>query len=277
MENSDEKSLFLSEKPLILYGMGYIGKHVAAWCDKNGVDYIFADQDAAGKKAETRKKVIFPEEISSGYPDAKIMITSINYFDEIKNYLTNELGVSEERVFSYLSIWPEKVPWEELENSVDWEQVRKRAGIFASWIDDSVRSVTDYSCERNFLKEFLREGVLYCSPEYFCLEDNVPAAHFENLEEAPQTDAASCLAMLMSFGNPDDVISYMCAHTKRLIVASYVPLEKIPDIRIRRSINYNNDMTEAQFIEKFEENGFSLVKKEPDPFDFVNVVYLFVR
>lgn len=266
----------LQSKEIVLYGMGYIGKYVAQLCDKNNIKYIFSDTNAINKMKNSDKKVILPEKLVTEYKNATIVITSINYYDEIKEYL-NSLGIDDERIISYLSIWPEIVQWQELENSVDWNQVRERAQIFAAWIDPSSKSVTDYSFEKNFLKEFIHKEMVYISPEYFSIIENVPVASFSSSEKYQLTDASSCLAMLMSFRNPDEVIDHICEYTDKMIVASYVPLENMSHIRFRRSINYNNDFTEDEFLSKFSKHGFIVERKAADPFDSVHIVYKFIK
>ena len=266
----------LSSSPLIIYGMGYVGNLIADWCHRNGTTCVFCDRDAAQKRKETEQTVIFPEELTEAYLESAIVVASINYQDEIRSNL-KKLGIADERILSYLAFWPERVDWDELEASVDWDNVHRRAEIFAAWIDPTAKLVADYSFERNFLKNFLGEDVQYLSPDYIRFQDNVPCADFSEIDPAFQADVSSCLAMLMSFRDPDMVIEYLCARTKKAIIASYVPLERMPDIQVRRSINYNSDYTELRLISAFETHGFRLTRYEQDPFDAVHTVYLFEK
>ncbi|MCI9365041.1 MAG: hypothetical protein HFG17_12490 [Oscillospiraceae bacterium] len=261
--------------PFIIYGMGYVGNLIAEWCNNNRIDYIFCDRNAEQKKNKTDKMVIFPEQLKE-YPDSKIVIASINYYDEIKSKL-EQLGIDSSRIFSYLDFWTDRIDWDKLENTADWGKVRQRAEIFASWIAPSAQSVADYSFEKNFLRDFLPKTIRYESPDYIRFQNNIPYGDFSKIDTLFRVDVSSCLAMLMSFSNPEAVIDHMCISTKKAIIASYVVLEKLSDIRFRRSINYNNDYTEQQFVDMFVQRGFQLIKSEQDPFDMVHIVYLFER
>jgi len=256
--------------------MGYVGRMIAEWCSQNGITYTFCDGNAEQKRKETNQEVIAPEKLPMHYPDAMIVVASINHYHEIMELL-EQLGVEDSRILSYLEFWPEHVGWDELEESADWEAVRRRAEIFAAWIDPSAGSVADYSCEKNFLRDFLPKHMCYESPEYIRFKDNVPYGEFSGIAPAFRVDVSSCLAMLMSFSNPEAVIEQMCASTEKAVIASYVPLESMPDIRLRRSINYNNDFTEQELLTLFAERGFALARKAQDPFDVVHMVYLFVK
>jgi len=266
----------ISATPFVIYGMGYVGNLIAEWCDQNGIGYVFCDSNAEQKRGEAGREAIVPEQLLEKYPDANIVVASINYYDEIKARLA-QLGVDGSCVLSYLEFWPEHTDWEELEAAADWGSVRRRAEIFSAWIDPSAGSVADYSCEKNFLRDLLPKTVQYESPHYIRFRDNKPYGDFSELASTFRVDVSSCLAMLMSFSNPEDVIDHMCRTTEKAIVASYVPLEALPDLPFRRSINYNNDYTEQQFISMFGQRGFRLIKSGKDPFDAVHTVYLFQR
>lgn len=269
---SEPKARRVSNTPVIIYGMGYVGRRIANSCDQKKISYIFCDKKADQSGDGT---VISPESLSE-YPDADIVIASINYYDEIRSKL-EQLGINGRRIRSYLDFWPEHVDWQELEESADWDQVRQRAELFASWVDGSARSVADYSYERNFLRDFLPESVRYESPDYIRFQNNVPYGDFSGTDPSFRTDVASCLAMLMSFSNPETVVDHMCTCTEKEIIASYAPLEDLLDIPRRRSINYNNDYTRQQFLDLFARRGFQFVKEMQDPFDSVHTVYLFRR
>lgn len=266
----------IASRPCVIYGMGYVGSLIAEWCDDNHINYVFSDSNADKKKLETDKKVVAPKLLATEYSDANIVIASINYYDEIKTYL-NQLGFDDHHIVPYLLFWPQKMSWEELEESADWKAVKERARIFALWIDKSAESVADYSAEKNFLKTFLPDSVMYYSPDYIRFNDKVPFADFSATDVSFQVDVSSCLAILMSFQNPEVVIQHICDSTRKSIIVSYVTLEKLSNISFRRSINYINDFTETHLTKTFGEKGFLLKKKAVDPFDEVHSVYLFER
>lgn len=273
-ENAKELISILSEHGLIIYGMGYVGGLIADWCDNNGITYIYADKNAVKKKQGNKIPVITPEQLENQYQNYYIVVASINYYDEIVAQL-KEMNIMGNRVLSYIRFWTKKFAWNELENTVNWEEVKQRAEIFAKWIDATAVTVTDYSYEKNYLKDFLASNVVYDSPNYIQLIDNIPHANLQALSGEKLTDVSYCMAMLMSFDNPLELITYMCVTTRQSIVVSYVTLECLPNINFRRSINYNNDFSENQLLALFETHGFVLKRKGTDPFDAVNTIYLF--
>ncbi len=263
-------------RPLVIYGMGYVGKLIAEWCDLNEITYAFCDINANNMKKETNQEVILPNQLIKDYSNANVVIASINYYEEIKVNLM-KIGFDDNNIMSYLFFWPSKIGWKELEKCADWNAVKERAKIFAGWVDKSAKSVFDYSVERNFLKEFLPANTIYYSPDYIQYHKNMLVADFGNVNYSFQADVSSCLAVLMSFENPEELIEHICNSTLKSIILSYVTLEKLSDSRFRRSINYVNDFTEDQLVNMLFEKGFLLKKKAVDPFDEVHTVYLFDR
>ena len=256
--------------------MGYVGNLIAEWCNLNDINYIFCDNNADKIKKETHKEVISPIQLMEKYSNANIIVASINYYDEIKTNLM-QIGFDDNYILSYLLFWPKKITWKELEQNADWDAVKERAKIFAGWVEKSAKSVFDYSAEKNFLKEFLPANTIYYSPDYIHYHENMLFADFSRINYSFQADVSSCLAVLMSFENPEALIEHICNSTLKSIILSYVTIEKLSDINFRRSINYVNDFTENQLTNMFLEKGFLLKKKEVDPFDEVHTVYLFER
>lgn len=276
-ENGDELKNQIKSRQLVLYGMGYVGKLIANWCDEQNIDYIYADRNALELQKQTDKRVVTPEQLASEFIDANVVVASINYFDEVKTALI-EIGFSEEQILSFLLFWPKKIDWQELEETADWALVRLRAEKFAKWIDDSSKSVIDYSADKNYLKEFLATDVEYYSPNYIRSENSEVCADFSSINsESTKADVVFCMAILMSFKNPNDVVEHICKVAKKAIILSYVTYEKLPNVDFRRSINYLNDFTEKQIIELIAEKGFKFIKKDIDPFDEVNSVYMFEK
>lgn len=274
-ENEGELISQIREKFLVIYGMGYVGRLIADWCDEKGLAYGYADHLADEKQKETEIEVLAPEMIRSTHPDALVVVASINYHDEICLNL-KRLGFQEGEILSCLRFWSKHLSWKELEESANWEEVRQRARIFSAWIPASASSVTDYGYERNFLREFLPAGTEYLSPDYISFQEDGLGTDFTPSSNVV-TDAAFGMAILMSFSHPEDVIEHICAFTRKTIVVSYVPWENLPYTQLRRCIHYWNDYTEEQFVLEFEKKDFCLKKKGIDPYDEVNQVYLFEK
>lgn len=275
-KNPQELIERIKSRPLVIYGMGYVGKLITEWCDLNDINYIFCDKNADKIKKETHKEVISPIQLMERYSDANIIIASINYYEEIKVNLM-QIGFNDNNILSYLLFWPQKISWKELEETADWNAVKERAKIFAGWVDKSAKSVFDYSAERNFLKEFLPANTIYYAPDYINYNENMLFADVARVNQSFQAEVSSCLAVLMSFENPEELIEHICNSTSKSIILSYVTLEKLSDSNFRRSINYVNDFTENQLVNMLFEKGFLLKKKAVDPFDEVHTVYLFDR
>lgn len=275
-QNAEEIIKMTEPHPLVIYGMGYVGGFIAKWCEENRVAYVYADRLAEEKKRDTAAEVVLPEQLKQLYPGSVIVVASINYFDEIRSNL-KQMGFCDEQIVSYLCFWSERISWEELEETADWDKVRQRAGIFAKWITPSAESVADYGYEKNFLKEFLPEGMKYEAPDYIRIQGNALVADFGREGAAIYTDAAFGMAILMSFLNPEEVIEHLCRFTRKEIIISYVPFDMLNEAAFRRSIHYHNDYTEEELLTAFSERGFSLVRKEADPFDAVNIVYMFEK
>lgn len=275
-QNEEELAERIAGRMVVVYGMGYIGGLVAEWCEQNQAEYVFADRCANEKRSTTSKQVLFPEEISTCYPDGVLVIASLNYFEEIRRGLI-DLGFREEQMMSCLEFLRKDMTWEELENTANWENVRKRAEFFSRWITPDAKIIADYGHEKNYLREFLADGMTYESPNYISIKGNSLIADFVQDGAIVEADVAFGMAILMSFKNPEDVISHICLHTKKQIIFSYVPLDLMSEIAFRRAINYHNDYTEETLIAAFEKRGFLLKRKEQDPFDSVNIIYMFEK
>lgn len=275
-QNVEELIEKIGTQPLVIYGMGYVGGLIAEWCEWNQIDYVYVDRLAEEKKNNSERQVLLPEQLMQKYPFSVVVVASINYFDEIQVCL-KEMGYKDDQILSCIRFWPKKISWEELEDTADWEKVRRRAQIFASWIVPTAKTVADYGYEKNFLKEFLSEGVCYEAPNYIQIQGDALIADFDRKGAMLPSDVSFGMAILMSFLNPEEVIEHLCSQTREAIIISYVPLERLRDISLRRSIDYHNDYTEEELITAFLKRGFVLRKQQQDPFDEVNMVYLFEK
>ena len=89
----------LKEKKLVLYGVGGAGINIAKWCDENNIDYVFADRNALEKQKNTDKPIYLPDDLPVKCPNSNIVISSVVYFDEIKENLL-KMGLPEENILS---------------------------------------------------------------------------------------------------------------------------------------------------------------------------------
>lgn len=88
----------LIDRPLILYGAGAIGHSAAQVLSHYGVEVTcFCDKNKSGSE-ESGLPIISPQEIKK-YPNANIIVCSVNYRDEIVRDLS-DLGVAPEHIFT---------------------------------------------------------------------------------------------------------------------------------------------------------------------------------
>lgn len=275
-DNAKQIINHIGKSPLVIYGMGVVGELIAGWCDENRIEYVYVDRDAEGKRGKTDKRVLYPDELKNEYVDSVVVIASINYYDEIKTTIKN-IGIGEGRIVAWTRFWPEYVAWEEIEASVDWKNVRRRAGVYAKWVNSEATSITNYGNKEDVLKEFLPSDMVYYAPKYICVDGNGLLADFNSVKEMVHTEVAFCMASLMFFKNPEEVIKHILEYTDKTVIISYVPVEKLANLEFRRRRNYHNDYTENQFINFFLEKGFHLIRKEEELSDSVNIVYMFEK
>ncbi|RKJ51494.1 FkbM family methyltransferase [bacterium 1XD42-1] len=101
-------------RPLILYGAGTIGYSVARFLKINHIEVsCFCDRNKNGVNKEGGLPIISPYQISIQYPDANIIVCSVNYKDEITNDLI-ELGINLDRIFYRDELYIHEMMWEDL-------------------------------------------------------------------------------------------------------------------------------------------------------------------
>lgn len=109
----------LSEKPLILYGAGAVGISVAKVFEHYGIKVSgFCDKNKTGMQEETGLPIISPQILAGQYPDANIIISSVNYKDEIMHDL-GALGINPERIFSKTFLNIHEMTWNDIKPHID--------------------------------------------------------------------------------------------------------------------------------------------------------------
>lgn len=276
-ENPERLIDFLSEKPLVLYGMGILGKAIAQWCDANRITYVFADRDAREKQKMTAKTIIAPEALRHGYVDANIVVSSNLYFNEIAGQLRNN-GFGEEQILSYRLFLPERIVWADLEDNIDWELMKPSVELLAKWLSDGIESLADYGAGQMYLKGFLCPDIKYYPIDYFKRYDETIVSDL-NTGEFPDlyTDAAVCNGVLEFLTTSEELLAHICERTSRVIVVSYMTLDKFPDINGRRASGYISDLAEQDILDMLCRGGFRLIRKATDPLDATDTIYLFEK
>lgn len=275
--NPQKLAIQLTAKPLVLYGMGGAGLRIAEWCDSMGIDYVFADREAAKNKNKTDKTVIEPELLPTKYADANVVISSIIYFDEMYNTL-RKYGFCEERIISYKIFMPDDLAWSDLDDNVDWDLMRCRVKMFSAWLGPEVKSVADYGSGKMYLKEYLAPDVAYHPIDYIRRSDetimcDLNSGIFPDL----QTDVAICSGVLEFIHTAEPLLKHVCANTDKAIIMSYMTIDLFPDMAGRRVSAYVSDLTEKRIMELMSSGGFIMEKVVPDPVNSACSVYLFIK
>lgn len=267
----------LSKKQLILYGAGTMGLGIAEWLDQQGIPYLLADQNAAGKQAELNRAVLTPEDVMERFQHANIIVSTNLYFDEIKNKLLKN-GFFEDQILSYSLFVPQNIEWKDLEGNIDWALMRPSVELLSRWVEEDDRSVADYGAGQMYLKSFLKPGVTYYPIDYFKRFDetivcDLNGGNFPDLE----ADVSVFNGVLEFLTTAETLLTHVCGQTRKKVILSYMTIDHFPDRAARRASGYVSDLSEQQIIQILEQCGFSLSRKEADPLDPTDTIYLFER
>ncbi|MHC1724158.1 MAG: hypothetical protein AB9836_13245 [Aminipila sp.] len=277
VEETEELKKTLTLKPLVLYGMGTIGMEISHWLDSQQIEYTFVDRNAIEKQKLVNKPVVTPESLKTDYMNANIIVSTNIYFDEIKTKLT-EYGFSEIQIIPYTMFIPQNIVWPDLEDNIDWDLMKPSVELFSKWIDKNIKSLVDYGAGQMYLKTFLSKGVKYYPVDYMKRFDDtivcdLNKGNFPDL----QADVSVLNGVLEFLITAEDLIKHVCEKTANIIIISYMTVDKFPNITGRRTSGYLSDLTELKIIELLDDGGFRLVKKESDPLDNTDTIYLFEK
>lgn len=277
VDDIEELKNNLTLKPLILYGMGTIGMEISHWLDSQQIEYTFVDRNAIEKQKLVNKPVVTPESLKTDYMNANIIISTNIYFDEIKTKLL-ESGFSESQIIPYTLFIPQNIVWPDLEDNINWDLMKPSVELFSKWIDENMKSVVDYGAGQMYLKTFLSKDVKYYPVDYMKRFDDtivcdLNKGNFPDL----QADVAVLNGVLEFLITAEDLIKHVCEKTANMIIISYMTVDKFPNITGRRTSGYLSDLTELKIIHLLDDGGFRLVKKESDPLDNTDTIYLFEK
>lgn len=111
----EKTKAFLLENPLILYGAGAVGVSAANIFKHYNISVsCFCDKNKTGIHAETGLPIISPQILADEYPDANIIICSVNYKGEIIHDL-GVLGVNPQRIFSRAFLNIHEITWNDVQ------------------------------------------------------------------------------------------------------------------------------------------------------------------
>lgn len=277
IEDVEKLKKKLTLKPLLLYGMGTIGMEISKWLDSQQMDYTFVDRNAKEKQGSVNKPVMTPEELKINYMNANIIVSTNIYFDEIKTKLL-DYGFVENQIIPYtLFISPNNI-WPDLEDNINWDLMKPSVELFSEWINVTTKSLVDYGAGQMYLKTFLSKDVEYYPVDYIKRFDNtivcdLNTGNFPDL----QADVAVLNGVLEFLTTAEDLIKHVCEKTANMIIISYMTVDKFPNITGRRTSGYLSDLTELKIIQLLDDGGFKLVKRESDPLDNTDTIYLFEK
>lgn len=275
VENPRELKARLAEQRLVLYGMGTIGLEIAKWVDGQGIPYVFADRKAFDKQSSTNKAVITPETVVQNFKDANIIISTNIYYEEIKSSLLKN-GFSENQILSYAMFIPKNIGWRDLEYSIDWNLMRPSVELFSQWLNEGDRSIADYGAGQMYLKTFLKPNVAYYPVDYLKrFEETIVCDLNSGVFPDLEVDVTVFNGVLEFLFTAEALLFHACSQTRKKVILSYMTIDRFPDREARRASGYVSDLSEQQIIQILEQCGLSLSKKEADPLDPTDTIYLF--
>ena len=100
MHKDKIKIATLKSTPFVLYGAGYCGTAVCLMLEEEQLRPVaFCDKRRSGIEPGSGLPIIAPEELNGAYSDVKILVTSIDFADEILRDI-KALGIDEGRIYS---------------------------------------------------------------------------------------------------------------------------------------------------------------------------------
>lgn len=279
--NPEELEELLKSKPLILYGMGSSGKRIAAWCEKRRIEYLFSDKRINEMDRDSNIKTILPQDIVLKYPEANIVISSLIYAEEITNDLL-QFGVKKEQLIQPFRFMPDKVVWKDIENDgySDWEHMRRRFQMIVQegWLPDKLKSVADYGAGHKFMKELISIETTYYPIDFIDRGENTIICDF-NKREFPEvySELSVCVGVLMYIKPAEELICHICEHTERWIIFSFITLEGIPDIEVRKKFGMCQHYTEQEIIDIYSKYFYILRDKKYDTAGAITTLLLFEK
>ncbi len=277
VEDIEKLKKKLTMKPLILYGMGTIGMEISHWLDLQRIEYTFVDRNAIEKQKLVNKPVVTPESLKNDYTNANIIVSTNIYFDEIKTKLI-EYGFSESQIIPYTLFIPQNIIWRDLEDNINWDLMKPSVELFSKWIDENIKSIVDYGAGQMYLKTFLSKDVKYYPVDYMKRFDDTIVCDLNNGNFPDlKADVAVLNGVLEFLITAEDLIKHVCEKTANMIIISYMTVDKFPNITGRRTSGYLSDLSELKIIQLLDDGGFRLDKKESDPLDSTDTIYLFEK
>jgi coenzyme F420-reducing hydrogenase beta subunit len=150
--------------------------------------------------------------------------------------------------------------WQERENSpdFDWSAWERRIVEMTRYLENADRSVLDCGSGNMFLKKVLKDGVKYYPVDYKKRFDETIVCDF-NRKEFPDIDVdVIFLSGILEYINDPKWFLAESADRAKKIVLSYNPLDILPDIALRRSAAWVNDLSKDEIITILHSLGFLL-------------------
>ena len=250
-------------KMLVLYGAGVLGNQIAEICDKNYVNYVFADKNAISKQGTDGRTYILPEQILEQYPDANVVIASNMYENEIMKNL-REMGIEETRILTYSDFFLEDNRYKRAEDIFDWDVMDERAKKYSDWITGDVKSVADYGAGKMAIRKYLNPKVKYFPIDYKTYDDTTIVCNLNDEKKYPeiQADVSICSCVLEYLNGADKLLRHVCKNTNsKLIICYPFADDNWRTIKQRRFDALVNDFTFQYIQEIVREYGFVLLEK----------------
>lgn len=141
------------------------------------------------------------------------------------------------------------------------EQWIDRIKILASYIKSNDIQVCDIGCGKQWLRDLLPVGVRYIPVDYVARSNDTIVCDLEKKElpgHENLTDVIFLSGVLEYISDVDWFVQSLAASRK--VSISYCTLEKFPNLKIRNSYAWKNNLTTHELIKKFMNNGFKLTE-----------------
>ena len=274
-KHPEELKAFLSKRPLVLYGLGGLGKRIAAYCEAYEITITCFTDGNIQKLTDIRS--LPPKDMAERFPMANVLISSAVHYKEIESEII-KLGYTPEQILSYQLFLPDEVTWNELEKNANWERMRKRVKQVAKWIDDEDKSVVDYGAGEMYMKLVLKPDVQYFPVDYIqrtseMIVCDLNSGAFPNIS----ADVIVLGAVLEFINTAESLIKHVCKTAKRKVIVACVVIDRFNDIPGRRASGYLNDYSEQDLKDIFDSEHFIFKEKEISAVHNIETVFLFER
>lgn len=205
----------------------------------------------------TKYNVYFPTKILDDKEEKLIIISSINCYYQISTQLS-EFGLLEGK--DYIG-WGGLIQadWVTMQNLLP--SMEYRVQYLARMLSCDITSVVDLGCGNMDMKKYIRSNIKYIPVDYFTHDQDTVVCDLDSKQYPDiEADAMVLGAILEHISNYEELVEWVCNHTKKEVVLAYTPIEYLSDINIRKTHGCKNHMSVDEMVNLFEINNMRLVE-----------------